>query len=563
MKLRYFHLRGAPPILDLAIPFPRDPILQRLRRDLSIRFVVGVNGSGKTRLLQAFTEILLALGGKSRRLPYPFTLAYDIGASKPRTVFIHNPGDETGAEPVWIEFESCLPEETDWAGLEQTDWENSAPPAPIRNSYLSDVPLSVPVENYLPTPVLVYTSGQIETWERLFAQHLFESDLDPAQQPLDEETTAERPPGWTYLQERAYQEHIGSTAPQEAPGLEGGYRTAQSVIFMDRLRLKLAAAAVTLHRAYQEMRLPEGESPEASLRALLDEIGWGAPVALSLQLAQAPQDLHEGGLRDQLGGLYGIASAILRPPEPGEGRRLVFDLERPLSESAEVDTVSEGAHTTIEALLEKLGGEHPTPFTIFQTFHAWWELGLLTELDLVFRHRVVPDLMRADWLSDGERMFLGRVALFYLLQDTDDALLILDEPETHFNDIWKRQLVDILDDALKERKIEVLISTHSSIALTEVLAQEITLLKKDDETILGRLTTPTFGADPSEIMINVFDAPDSIGKRALEYLDTLLDKTDWTSAEIDELGQLIQHIGPGYYRSELRIKWRQLRASQC
>ncbi|RMH93272.1 MAG: hypothetical protein D6681_13720 [Calditrichaeota bacterium] len=557
MKLRYFHLRGAPPIFDLAIPFPREPIL---RRDLSVRFVVGVNGSGKTRLLQAFTEILLALGGKSRRLPYPFTLAYDIGTPNPRTVFIHNPeGEAPEAEPVWIEFEACLPEETDWAALEQMDWKDGTPPAPVHNRYLSDVPLSVPVDEYLPAPILVYTSGQTDTWERLFTVSLFESDLDPAQQPLVEEMMEERPSGWTHSKERDYQEQIGGAGPSDAAGLESGYRTAQSAIFMDGFRLKLAAAAVTLHLAYRDRDMPDGESSDPTLRALLDEIGWDAPVVLSLQLTQAPQDLRETGMRDQLRKLYEAASSVLRPPEPGEGRRLVFDLGKSISDTAGDDVSSQGARTTLEALLETLGGEHPTPFTVFRAFHAWWELGLLTDVDLVFRHRLVPDLMRANWLSDGERMFLGRIALFYLLQDMDDALLILDEPETHFNDVWKRQLVDILDRALKDQKIEVVISTHSSIALTEAFAQEIALLKNGT---LGRVTTPTFGSDPSEIMINVFDAPDSIGERALEYLDTLLDKTDWTPAEIEELGQLIQHIGPGYYRSELRIKWRQLRASQ-
>ena len=80
-----------------------------------------------------------------------------------------------------------------------------------------------------------------------------------------------------------------------------------------------------------------------------------------------------------------------------------------------------------------------------------------------------------DWLSDGERMFLGRIALFYLLKGQDNALLILDEPETHFNDIWKRRLVDILDGALGDLASDVIISTHSSIALTDVFAEEIGL----------------------------------------------------------------------------------------
>jgi predicted ATPase len=40
-----------------------------------------------------------------------------------------------------------------------------------------------------------------------------------------------------------------------------------------------------------------------------------------------------------------------------------------------------------------------------------------------------------DELSDGEQVFLGRMALFYLMQGRDDALILLDEPESHFNDV--------------------------------------------------------------------------------------------------------------------------------
>ena len=72
-------------------------------------------------------------------------------------------------------------------------------------------------------------------------------------------------------------------------------------------------------------------------------------------------------------------------------------------------------------------------------------------------------VLRYEELSDGEQMVLGRMALFHLLQNHHDALLLLDEPETHFNDKWKREIVDIIDDAIGNTANDVLISTHSSL----------------------------------------------------------------------------------------------------
>ena len=85
-------------------------------------------------------------------------------------------------------------------------------------------------------------------------------------------------------------------------------------------------------------------------------------------------------------------------------------------------------------------------------------------------------VLRYEELSDGEQMVLGRMALFHLLQGQQDALLLLDEPETHFNDKWKREIVDIIDDAIGHTSNDVLISTHSAIVLSDVFNNEIVMV---------------------------------------------------------------------------------------
>ena len=150
-------------------------------------------------------------------------------------------------------------------------------------------------------------------------------------------------------------------------------------------------------------------------------------------------------------------------------------------------------------------------------------------------------------------------ALFHLLQGESDALLLLDEPEVHFNDKWKREIVDIIDEALKDHANDVLIATHSSITLTDVFNDEIILFRKENgEAKPVELRSSTFGADPSEVMIRLFEVPDSMGKRALEWLDSQLDR-DWKKDEIQALESLLKRIGPGFHRSELRGILRRLK----
>ena len=53
-----------------------------LQRECAIRFVVGVNGSGKSNLLRAVAEVFLALADE-RLPPFPVSLIYELGRRGP------------------------------------------------------------------------------------------------------------------------------------------------------------------------------------------------------------------------------------------------------------------------------------------------------------------------------------------------------------------------------------------------------------------------------------------------------------------------------------------------
>lgn len=562
MRLRYLHIKELPPLKNVPLTFGLETLL---KRNLAIRFLVGVNGTGKTRLLQALTEVFISIGRGRQPLPFPVTLAYDLGVPSARTIFLHYPGG-AHSNTVLIEFDKQIPKDVDWRTLQNINWEQEDNPLGlfVRNRFLTgELPSTASIEAFIPAPLIVYTSGDTISWQEIFSQGLIGPDFDITDINLQDEAIDERPSGWNIWKEQDYQRSIGGSPPSVPPDSVGVFNINQIGSLLTIEQLKLAMCAVTLHHAIRMWnQTSDSTAPDENLEALLREVGWEDPIALTLQIKYQLENLLESQ-RAQLHDLYQIASSITREPEPDNTRQLSFDLRRVIPDSTDYLILNpDTPRLTIEALIEILGGENASPFDVFQGLSRLCQDDVLIDLTLAIRWLNLEDLLLYDWLSDGERMFLGRIALFYLLQNEEDALLILDEPETHFNDTWKRRLVDTIDDALKNQASEVVISTHSSIALTDVFAEEIELLKKENgEAVVGRISTPTFGADPSEIMINVFDAPDSIGKRALEYLDKLLEY-DWSEEEIDKLEYFIRHIGPGYHRSELRTIWRKLRATQ-
>lgn len=196
----------------------------------------------------------------------------------------------------------------------------------------------------------------------------------------------------------------------------------------------------------------------------------------------------------------------------------------------------------------KISSAYPT----FRTLHFWADYGLLEDVTATFRRVRNNDVVTCESLSDGEQMILGRMALLLLLKSQNGSLLLLDEPETHFNDLWKRQIVDVLHDSLRNTAAHVLISTHSSIAMSDAFSKEIVRLMPGDQSPqLCPVAFPTFGAEPGRIMVNVFGAPDSIGSRALEHLHALL-RQDWPKEKRDELDRLVAAIGSGWPRAKLR-----------
>ncbi len=101
--------------------FRQEPLLNRA---CAIRFVVGVNGTGKTRLLVALAEVFLHLE-RGNVPPFPVTLAYDIGTgSDARTVLLHSPnGGPTSA--VFKEVAQVIEDRT------EEDWEALASIEPV------------------------------------------------------------------------------------------------------------------------------------------------------------------------------------------------------------------------------------------------------------------------------------------------------------------------------------------------------------------------------------------------------------------------------------------------
>jgi predicted ATPase len=600
MKLRYLHLKDYPPIKDIKVLFASGSPLQR---DCAIRFVVGVNGSGKSNLLRAVAEVFLALS-EQRVPPFPVSLVYELGqngSANHRTLLLHCPGKRTESS-LWVHerfvFDDSNPVEVFETAIEHLKIKGM-PSVPGMSPLIApgEWPsrATTPPLMALPNAVLAYTTGAIQPWQTLWNRSADSKDSEESFSTSEEVLAIERPAGWSMAQELASQNL--QTGQSETSNAEDWFSDNSAAvtgfrrpILLTPALLKCALLVVALPQAFVDTddnpNLPEikrllakigGREGEyrSPLQEMLQRGGWHHLVSVAFRCRLQPEVWRRNRLLKIAHDWLMCAGKVITEPHPTEPRRtLHFDLRGEFSGYGETfNDDLQNSGTQGGALTGLLGGENATDFESFSKLVELHQAGLFDDVELRLRRFPKPDesadedtvendvgVLRYEELSDGEQMVLGRMALFHLLEGQHDSLLLLDEPETHFNDKWKREIVDIIDSSIGRTANDVLISTHSSIVLSDVFNDEIVMVEKTDGgSVIRKVTEQTFATDPSALMMTVFEADDSIGKRAQEFIEDRLRKATGTAADIQQLEQLIARMGSGFYRSELRTllnKWK-------
>ncbi|ACK44925.1 conserved hypothetical protein [Shewanella baltica OS223] len=564
MRLRYLHLQNYPPIKDISVCFASG---SPLNRECAIRFVVGVNGSGKSNLLRAVTEVFLALADQ-RLPPFPVTLVYELGQrgkSGHFTFVVSCPGNKAKA-CVWIAEGWHWPDTTEkhifaenLAQLHETGLFEKFREHIARGTWPQQPGVA------MPKAVLAYSTGDQRPWQSIWNRNQDGQGLLDNSEEAD--FTNERPAGWSSAQEAAL---------QAAKQTDGDLAISRMAIDSDLYRRPILLNAMLLKCALLAVALPQALANESEykieLQTLLESWGWHQLVSASFRSHLQTQNWGRQ-LRETAHDWLSCAGEVIAESHPQETRRsLFFDLKG-VSNGRDLLTIdtSDTWSNQGEALLDLLGGKNTSSFELFTRLLALNQAGLFDDVLLRLRRQPLPEpnteaaehdigILRYEELSDGEQMVLGRMALFHLLKGQQDALLLLDEPETHFNDKWKREIVDIIDDAIGDTANDVLISSHSAIVLSDVFNNEIIMLEKaGNGSDVRSVDAPTFAADPSSLMMTIFDADDSIGKRAQEFIENKLEQATGTPDEIVDLERLIARMGSGFYRSELRTllnSWR-------
>ncbi len=149
--------------------------------------------------------------------------------------------------------------------------------------------------------------------------------------------------------------------------------------------------------------------------------------------------------------------------------------------------------------------------------------------DFWVKKKQLKDTLFTRSLSDGEHQFLHSLGLCLLFRNTQ-SLFLLDEPETHFNPDWKAKFISSIRNCLPSQNQEgrpimreMLITTHSPFLISDSRMEYVMFFKKNEKTgLIESVRRPdfqTFGSSVNKIAIRIFSMPNTIGEYAAARLE--------------------------------------------
>lgn len=127
-----------------------------------------------------------------------------------------------------------------------------------------------------------------------------------------------------------------------------------------------------------------------------------------------------------------------------------------------------------------------------------------------------------DRLSDGEHQLVQIAGALTLFGD-ENTLFILDEPESHLNPVWRAEFVEMISQLLLQSSADVLISTHSPFVVSGCKREHVLKFSKQDHRVsIERPAEETYGASFDYLLNALFDMRALIASKPADELKKII-----------------------------------------
>lgn len=126
---------------------------------------------------------------------------------------------------------------------------------------------------------------------------------------------------------------------------------------------------------------------------------------------------------------------------------------------------------------------------LFKALESTYISDLIHEVKVRVKKRNVDGNITFKELSEGEQQLLTVLGLLRFTRD-EETLILLDEPDTHLNPLWKWEYLDLLKAVVKkdttkdtdDETTQVILNTHDPLVIGSMDKNQVRIFKRDSET---------------------------------------------------------------------------------
>lgn len=174
--------------------------------------------------------------------------------------------------------------------------------------------------------------------------------------------------------------------------------------------------------------------------------------------------------------------------------------------------------------LKELASIYTSNTALFKALESTYISKLISEVKIKVKKEIDGEVTFKE-LSEGEQQLLTVLGLLKFTKD-EDSLILLDEPDTHLNPIWKWQYLEFLDNVVKRPETtQIIINTHDPLVIGSLKKEEVRIFRRD--TVSGKTIVESPLISPREMSIQKVLTSDLFGLPSImnkEFEDKLNEK---------------------------------------
>ena len=182
--------------------------------------------------------------------------------------------------------------------------------------------------------------------------------------------------------------------------------------------------------------------------------------------------------------------------------------------------------------LQRLRNHYETPGDFFKALESTYLSKLLAEVRIRVKVRECTGALTFKELSEGEQQLLTVLGLLRFTRE-DEALFLLDEPDTHLNPVWSLHYLELLNKVVgKQNTSQIIMTTHDPLTVAGLTRDAVRVMVRDQRA--GKIVAEVPEHDPKGMGVRGILTSELFGLRSdldLATLQLLDEKRDLAGKE--------------------------------